>query len=371
MAKQWVSSQMAIIATAALFLAYATMPSATAWVPNHKAMRGTSLCMISNLFPSQKPTASELPRDVKEAVSKCRASVQEALKERISRMEIEFPVGTKFGVEKAPKKKGRKRASMEDDSSPSRTDLARSDRELARLFVDMFQPVGGQNIAVIFNDVEGADAAKKRWKDDLTAVSNILSLDRNRKSLTAAKKKKKKQIKARGFAAKLAAEVGDGNSNSNESGPFQLPENTEVALFVQPGPKELIIVERICNAVGQDTLVILLNARTSRLEGTFASDQTRQLFQDEFSSIFVLDAAPKVTGETALPNVPAGLLYRAFPDEWVLARKPAVGPPKAVGEAMSERPTAEQCQAALSAVELSDVEQGVENVMENVAGWFR
>jgi len=37
---------------------------------------------------------------VKEAVSKCRTAVQKELKDKLSRMVVEFPVGTKFGVEK-------------------------------------------------------------------------------------------------------------------------------------------------------------------------------------------------------------------------------------------------------------------------------
>ena len=49
-----------------------------------------------------------LPRDVKEAVRKCRESTQEALKSRCSRMDIEFPVGTKFGVEKGTTSSKRK-----------------------------------------------------------------------------------------------------------------------------------------------------------------------------------------------------------------------------------------------------------------------
>jgi hypothetical protein len=39
------------------------------------------------------------PRDISDSVSKCRTSVQAALQARLSRMEIEMPVGAKFGIE--------------------------------------------------------------------------------------------------------------------------------------------------------------------------------------------------------------------------------------------------------------------------------
>ena len=58
-----------------------------------------------------KPITTNIPRDVKDAVSKCRSAMQEALKNHISRMDVEFPVGTKFGVEKdavSKKKKSNK-----------------------------------------------------------------------------------------------------------------------------------------------------------------------------------------------------------------------------------------------------------------------
>jgi hypothetical protein len=42
--------------------------------------------------------SQEFPQDVKDAVSKCRAAVQEALGMHLSLIDVEFLVGTKFGV---------------------------------------------------------------------------------------------------------------------------------------------------------------------------------------------------------------------------------------------------------------------------------
>jgi hypothetical protein len=58
------------------------------------------LFMISDLFNIKNNKADEheaLPRDVKDAVKRCREATQAALQSRTSRMRVEFPVGTQFG----------------------------------------------------------------------------------------------------------------------------------------------------------------------------------------------------------------------------------------------------------------------------------
>ncbi|MFN9982769.1 MAG: DUF1995 family protein, partial [bacterium] len=117
-----------------------------------------------------------LPRDVKEAVSSCRASVQEALKQRVSRMDIEFPVGTDFGIEQKNAKK------IKNNGAPvvSKEILDRSDRELCRLFVEMFQPLGGQHIAAVFVDEALAREAKVQWAGESSAGCKILSMGRRK-----------------------------------------------------------------------------------------------------------------------------------------------------------------------------------------------
>lgn len=307
------------------------------------------LGMISNLFNTDTGSLPKLPRDVKEAVSNCRESTQAALSNKISRMTVDFPVGTKFGVEKGGTKQKR------EGETPTRKDLEKSDRELARIFVEMFQPVGSENLVVAFNDVDAADDAKKRWKGDPSAGSRILSMDRKRSSAS----KKKKKSRSKGFAAKMAAEI---EASDDGSGPFELPEHTEVALFVAPGPKELIIIERICESAGMGTLVVLLNARLENVE-KFASSDAKTLFTEEFEPVFCLSAAPQ-------EDAPGCLLYRAYDKDWVLARKPAVGQPKTI-LLQSTRPTGDECRAAFENLELSEVEKNVESAIENVANWLR
>lgn len=344
----------------------------------------------SSSSPPSSSTATStltLPRDVKEAVRECRQATQEALQRRFSRMDVEFPVGTKFGVEKNSGGKGgrrrRQQSALSSDASsesagdvgPTQAMLDQSDRELARLYVDMFQPVGGDNIAVVFVDDALADAAKQQWNGDPTASSRVLALNRrpggDPSAAAAARKSKKKKIKAKGFAAKLAAEVDDDDDSddskatpiaSTRSGPFQLPEGTEVALFVNPGPKELVVIEKICQQVGMGTLVVLLNARLSKVSN-FGTPEATKLFTEDFEPVFSLAAAP----QEAAPNC---LLYRAFPGDWVLARKPKVGQPKTI-LTQPNKPTDEECQAAFDQLEITDMEKKMEGLVENVAGWFR
>jgi Domain of unknown function (DUF1995) len=353
--------------------------------PTEGLLRKSTKCLSSSSMSSSSTSSSStstsntisLPRDVKEAVSKCRQATQDALQRRISRMDVEFPVGTKFGVEKSSgknSKAGRRKAALvgdegAGDGGPTRARLDQSDRELARLYVDMFQPVGGDNIAVVFVDDALANEAKQQWKSDPTAKSQILAMNRrpggDRRAAAAARKQKKKATKARGFASKLAAEIddspsgGDGSSTSDlaPSGPFRLPEGTEVALFVSPAEKELVIIDKICQEVGMGTLVVLLNARLSKIP------KATSLISEEFEPVFSLSAAP----QDVSPNC---LLYRAYPSDWVLARKPKVGQPKTI-LTQPTKPTAEQCQAAYDGLEISDVEKNVEGIVENVAGWFR
>lgn len=315
----------------------------------------SSLKMISFGGISGGTDGPELPRDVKEAVTKCRAAVQEALQKRLSRMDIEMPVGAKFGVEKGNKKK-KKMDNDSIDGAPTKAELETSDRELARIFVEMFQPLGGEHISVIFNEANMAELAKKKWKGDPSSSSRVMSLGRRKKKAGGAKNKKPK-----GFAAKLAAEVGDGDSESG-GGPFQLPDGTELAIFVAPGPKELVMVEKVCKDVGMDTLVILLNARLSKVE-TFGTEEARNLFLEEFEPVFSLRAAPQ-------EDAPGCLLHRAYPKDWMLARKPKVGQPKVI-LTQKERPSSEECREAYESIEIGDVEKGVEQVLDGVAGWFR
>ncbi|KAL9184611.1 hypothetical protein ACHAXT_012581 [Thalassiosira profunda] len=317
--------------------------------------------MIGNVFGGSDSKEPQLPKDVKDAISKCRGAVQKGLEGRISRMDVEMPVGANFGVEsnKSKGKRGNLSSLTGDESSQQEgltmEKLDTSNRELARLFVEMFQPLGGNHIAAVFNDQTLADQARKRWAGDVSAECNILAIDRKGKRGVMKTGKKKK--KAKGFAAKMAEEM-----EEDLSGPFALPKDTEVALFVAPGPKELIAVERICNEMGMGTCVILLNARLSLID-KYASDEARMLFTEEFETVWSLSAAPQ-------EDAPGCLMHRAYPTDWILARKPAVGPPKTIALS-KDKFSAEKCKEAYGSINVSDLEKGTEKLAENFAGWLK
>ena len=332
----------------------------------------SSRLFIGNVFGVGDQTKEEqLPKDVKDAISKCRGAVQKALESRLSRMDVEMPVGANFGVEKKKSSSKRKSslASLTDGDSTAAGEegltmekLDTSNRELARLFVEMFQPLGGSHISAVFNDEYLADEARKLWNGDLSAECNILAIDRkgkrSRGGLMGGGGKKGKKKKSMGFAAKMSEEMEEDGSSS---GPFVLPKDTEVALFVAPGPKELIAIERICNEVGMGTCVILLNARLSRVE-KYASDEARALFES-FEQVWFLGAAPQ-------EEAPGCLMHRSYPGKWVLARKPQVGQPKTI-MINDEKFTPEQCADAYASIEISELEKGTEKLATNMAGWFK
>ncbi|KAL7550631.1 hypothetical protein ACHAWF_013850 [Thalassiosira exigua] len=335
--------------------------------PTSTSLRRTVIPhMIGNIFTGSTEKDSQLPKDVKDAISKCRGAVQKGLEDRISRMDVEMPVGANFGVEN---KKGKgKRGNLstltggdEQQEGLTMEKLDTSNRELARLFVEMFQPLGGEHISAIFNDEYLADQARQRWSNDVSAECQILAIDRKGKRGVLKTGKKNKKKKARGFAAKMAEEMDDGGATS--SGPFNLPKDTEVAVFVSPGPKELIAIERICNEVGMGTCIILLNARISLID-KFSSADARKLFTEEFQTMWSLSAAPQ-------EDAPGCLMHKAYPGPWVLARKPKVWAPKTIALKDGPRFSGEECKDAFGTIDVSELEKGTEKLAENMAGWFK
>lgn len=347
-----------------LGLLLVVMPASCFQLPA-AATTSTRLSMI-NVFGKADTKEPQLPKDVKDAISKCRGAVQKGLEDRLSRMNVEMPVGADFGVEKKSKnKKGNLASLTNDESSDSSLTMEKldtSNRELARLFVEMFQPLGASHICTVFNDEYLADQARVIWANDISAECNIVAIDKKGKRsrggiVKAGNKGLKKKKKSMGFAAKMAS------IEEDVSGPFNLPKDTEVALFVAPGSKELIAIERICNEVGMGTCIILLNARLSSIE-KFVSEDARKLFTEDFETVWLLTAAPQ-------EDAPGCLMHRAYPGSWILARKPKVGAPKTISLKDGARFTADECRTAYDNIEVSDLEKGTEKLAENVANWFK
>ena len=291
-------------------------------------------------------------------------------------------MGTKFGIEKnngINKRKGGKLASVlssvNDSSSTSgltRDVLDTSDRELARLFVEMFQPLGGDHISVVFHDTNLAEAAQQAWKGDVGAECKITSLNKGKKVKSALKEMKSKQgmsglgmgasgggkkSKKKAFATKMNEEFDD-----SSSGPFRLPEGCELALFVSPSIKDLITIKSICEDVGMGTLVVLLNARLSLIE-SFGSEENEQFYKNEFESIFYLSVAPQQAA-------PGCLMHRSYPNDWIVARKPKSGAPKTIAT-YTDKPSEKELSDAYESIEVGDMEKATETILDNVSTWLK
>ena len=232
----------------------------------------------------------------------------------------------------------------------------------------MFQPLGGNNIVTVFHDSNLAEVANQSWKNDSGAQCKIMSLNRGKKIKSVIKGNKSKGMgmggsggggrksRKKAFATKMNEEFDDASS-----GPFKLPDGCELALFVSPTVKDLVTIKKVCDEVGMGTLVVLLNARLSLIDN-FGSDDNKEFFENEFESTFYLSVAPQ---EAA----PGCLMHRAYPKDWIIARKPKAGPPKTIAT-FADKPTEEQCSEAYESIEIGDIERAAENVLDNVSAWL-
>mmetsp|Transcript_10420 Transcript_10420/g.25915 ORF Transcript_10420/g.25915 Transcript_10420/m.25915 type:complete len:116 (+) Transcript_10420:2-349(+) len=94
-----------------------------------------------------------------------------------------------------------------------------------------------------------------------------------------------------------------------------------------------------------DRLVALLNPR---LEAEGEDAAATRFCSDEFETVFAFATEPhKVAADyNASEAADPVVLYRAFPDDWVLAKKPKIGPPKTLLSS-SEKPSDAEIQRAV------------------------
>ena len=111
-----------------------------------------------------------------------------------------------------------------------------------------------------------------------------------------------------------------------------------------------------------DQLVIVLNARLDSAggaEGEPKSEGAKSFFRDagdggfETSFAFLTQPLGVASASSPAPEGDPLVLYRRFPEEWVFARKPLIGPPRTLltRDAADGRPSTDELRAA---VEKSD-----------------
>lgn len=240
--------------------------------------------------PPRWVCAAQPPRRIGAVAKDLQEALQSALGARCSRGLIELPAGARLGTEKRPK--------SEDGNSNGN-----GNRELARILAGMFEGTG-LKVRVIFNCDEHARAARKKWGPLVECAISDWDGGKTPKNQKAKKKKS-----AGGFGKKAAAEV---VPVSKEAGS---DENCDVFLIVAPLSSQLPKVKRLSTTWGMDKLILLLNADSN---STNAPVDTVRFVREEFERVYVYRPNPH-------PQWTGGVLFRKYPDKWVLCRQSAVG----------------------------------------------
>ncbi|CAM9722742.1 unnamed protein product, partial [Pylaiella littoralis] len=132
---------------------------------HHGAARSSTTCTTRMMATPSTP----VPRNIKDTVSSLRVAVQEGLKAQKSRMDVDLPFAARLGVE----------TSDSDDKGKKKytdADVERADRELARLFLEMFDVIGDQ-VVVAFPTDEEAKKATKAWNKGVPFKGKVTSMD--------------------------------------------------------------------------------------------------------------------------------------------------------------------------------------------------
>eukprot|EP00277_Geminigera_cryophila_P043046 CAMPEP_0173065572 /NCGR_PEP_ID=MMETSP1102-20130122/5693_1 /TAXON_ID=49646 /ORGANISM="Geminigera sp., Strain Caron Lab Isolate" /LENGTH=341 /DNA_ID=CAMNT_0013932859 /DNA_START=52 /DNA_END=1078 /DNA_ORIENTATION=+ len=260
----------------------------------------------------------QLPKNLKDAVTQLRGSIQAALQNRVSRMDVEMPYAANFGVE------GRKTVKAEDMSVVRQEDAEASDRELARLIAEMFKGTGiDENMVIAFSDSGQAKKAVRQWEFS-SVPGEVIVID--------AKGKKAKSAKGggSGFGAKKNVDEEKAISAS------AIPDGTEVLLIVAPTAKQLNAIETAASNLGMGCLIILVNARLDEI--VYASETQQSFFKSEFNRVFMLKPSPLNTWK-------GGVLFRSYPDDFQLCMPRTIGFPKILVQ-KDEMPTLEELNEA-------------------------
>ena len=137
----------------------------------------------------------------------------------------------------------------------------------------------------------------------------------------------------------------------------KVPASSEVVIAVAPGEAQLRALQAHCEASGMDKLVIVLNARLEaeggvELRDARSAEMVRYFIdggEGGFDTSFCFLTQPLGVGssEGAAGGGDPTILYRKFPEGWVLARKPTVGPPREILTRDGPRPTMDELRQAI------------------------
>lgn len=236
--------------------------------------------------------AGQLPASPKEVATEISVAVGAALQDGRRRLCIVTPDELAFGMFGKPM--GKQVLGNPDVKAPASL-LARNERELAYLVVEMFQQYA-ESCVVVLSDSKWVKAAEKDWKNASIRPGRIVG------SI-------KELLKPAGFGQKTKAG------------------KPKVVIVSQPGTAALGELEPYAEELGSAAVVVLLNPRKEP-EGYFTA--------------FTLQDNPH-------PDWAGGLLFQAHPGLWVLGAAGNSGAVKVHGTS-NRRPTLDEIDAGFGKV---------------------
>lgn len=264
------------------------------------------------------------PRRVGAAVSELRKAMQAALSARRSRLSVNLPDGARLGLEKG------------DAIGEASNSLVQGDRELARCLVALFEGTG-LSVCTIFSTVTEMNMTAKRWGPLVECNLDCWEAVRTGSSPSASAARKAKRRARRGppqtkttsareggggFGA-VRRDVDDSTPSklavANSPGEMVSQGEFDVYIVVSPRKESLAKVMKLCNRFGDDKLVVLANARVHQMDGL--SKSAASFFADggdSFEDVYLWRPDPS-------REFSGGVLYRAFPNDYVLCRQTPVG----------------------------------------------
>jgi Domain of unknown function (DUF1995) len=265
---------------------------------------------------------------IKDAVREMRSAMQSALTARQSRLSITLPSGSRLGMEKA------------GVSEDTRSSDIRGDRELARCIASLFEGTG-LSVCVLFATRGEMEAAVNKF-GPLTECAFDFWTETAAGSGNATREKRNRRLANRqggGFGEPSPASRLTTNNISNRvvvataPGSVLNDENTDIDVYIIIAPRQASMakVRQLCSKYGDEKLVILANARVDDMRG-LPSDVAGFFYNgngkdksigagqtSKFEDVYFMKPDPS-------PDFAGGVLFRQFPDDWVLCRQsPVVG----------------------------------------------
>lgn len=232
-------------------------------IASRNGARGTAIrCKafnLGNLFGEEEEKL-EVPKNVAEMVSGLKSSTENSLNQGCSRLDIELPPSFRLGVED----KSQKSSMVADKQSKDLVlkEVARGDRELARLFVEMLEAIG-PSLVVAFRTSSLEKAAKKRWKLDKVNEAQVISFFDSKKSAFASEVEAPAQ-----FNQKLRKL------------------DCKCLLVVAPHLDQLRFVAQLSKEVQDQMGIILLNSRIFGNRKVKAPPRLKNFIKKEFNPAF-------------------------------------------------------------------------------------